>query len=107
MVCKVSHFRNNIRHTDSPRIFNVVRNIKLHVIANVVDNLKIEMGLDMPTATRHDPEAYALFLRARENLISDNWDLLDETEPVVPTGTVDDRRDTSSDSDQQKNKDDE
>lgn len=33
--------------------------------------------------------------------------LLDETEPVVPTITVDDRRDPSGDSDQQKNKDDE
>ena len=57
--------------------------IQDEVAAKVVENLKIEMGLDMPTSTPHNPEAYALFLRARENLVSANWDLLDDTERLL------------------------
>jgi len=54
--------------------------IQDEVATNVVNELKVEMNVGMPAADRRDPEAYTLYLRAREHLNAENLELLDDIE---------------------------
>ena len=57
--------------------------IQDEVAARVVDELKIEMNVGMPTIERHDPEAYALYLRARAHLNLEDPALLDDAQQLI------------------------
>ena len=54
--------------------------IQDEVAASVVDKLKIELDVGVPNAERHDPEAYALYLRARGHINAGGTELLAEIE---------------------------
>ena len=57
--------------------------IQDEVAESVVHALRIEIDVELPTAVRHDPEAYALYLRARSSLQSDDPNTLDETKRML------------------------
>ena len=57
------------------RKFNDVFAIQDDVAAQVVSQLKIKMSVGMPTASRHDPAAYSLYLQARQLMSSYDSDL--------------------------------
>ena len=57
--------------------------IQDEVAAKVVDELKVEMNVDMPTVDRRDPEAYTLYLRARAHLNLDDPALLDDAKSLL------------------------
>ena len=57
--------------------------IQDEVAAKVVEELKIEMNVGMPTIERHDPEAYMLYLRARAHLSLDDPALLDDAQKLI------------------------
>ena len=56
------------------RKFEHVFAIQDEVAAQVVSELKIKMSVEMPTAPRHDPAAYSLYLQARQLLNVNSWD---------------------------------
>jgi TolB-like protein len=60
------------------RKFEDIFAVQDDVAARVVEELKIEMSVGMPTAPRHDTAAYSLYLRARQllNTSSDDYELL-------------------------------
>lgn len=51
--------------------------IQDEVAAKVVEELKITLDVGLPKAERHNPEAYALFLRARDIITRDDPDQMD------------------------------
>ncbi|MDX1509362.1 MAG: hypothetical protein R3358_13835, partial [Woeseiaceae bacterium] len=57
--------------------------IQDEVAARVVEELKIKLDVDMPTSTRHDPQAYALYLKARTLLQTDDPNALDEVKRLL------------------------
>ena len=57
--------------------------IQDEVAARVVQALQIELNVEMPVSERHDPEAYALYLKARSYLQSDDLNALDEVERLL------------------------
>ena len=53
------------------------------VAARVVGQLKLVLSVDVPKAERHDPEAYALFLRAKHLIDRDDPDNLELAEDLL------------------------
>ena len=62
------------------RKFEHVFLIQDEVAAQVVSELRIKMSVGMPTAPRHDPAAYSLYLQAKQllNSFSDDYEKADE-----------------------------
>ena len=57
--------------------------IQDEVSAQVVQELSIELNVGMPTSTRHEPEAYALYLKARALQQTDDPNVLDEVKRLL------------------------
>ena len=65
------------------RQFEDIFAIQDDVARQVVDQLQLVLDVGMPRAERHDPEAYALFLRAKHFLDRDDPDYLDLAEQLL------------------------
>ena len=65
------------------RKFEDIFAIQDEVAAEVVSQLQLVLSVGVPTVERHDPEAYALYLRARHELERDDPESLDLTEYLL------------------------